>query len=269
MASRVASSVAKAPPPSSILASASRQAARGAPWLASLWLIALTGWYVWTAADEVLHPPNEGDDLKLARLWLGLVAIVVLSHVIFPRRLITLAWLTVLASIAGVMIVASKQAIAALISAWLLVLAWTWGDWLLRRLKGQPANAPFEWVCLALTVGLTLLSIVALGLLITHRMTARWAWSILLIMTLLQWRAFLNCFKRLRRNAVAWSASGQVTAVPEQGVLLVLVGFIGLFNLTWALAPEIMFDSVNYHLGAPKVYLAEHRLVNLYYGGAA
>src|SRR2546425_3851331 len=103
MASRVASSVVEAPPRRSIFTFASKQPARAAPWLASLWLISVTGWYVWTAADAVRHPPNEGDDLKLASLWLALVAIVILSHVIFPRRLITFAWVTVLAAIAGVM----------------------------------------------------------------------------------------------------------------------------------------------------------------------
>jgi len=55
-------------------------------------------------------------------------------------------------------------------------------------------------------------------------------------------------------------------ALPEQSTLLVSVGLIGLFNLAWALAPEIHYDALFYHLAVPKAYLAEHRLVNLGYG---
>ena len=56
---------------------------------------------------------------------------------------------------------------------------------------------------------------------------------------------FHQCRKTLRQNAV------------EYGLLLVIPVFITLLNLVWAVAPEVQFDALNYHLAVPKLYL-EH-----------
>lgn len=241
-------------------------AARLAQWVVTVWLVAMTCWYAWTAAQAVLHPPNAGDDLKLAGAWLAFVVTVVLSHLIFRRRTVTLLWCAALITVGGSMIVLSKQVVAALITIWLLALAWTWGDWLLGRMGAKSSDVPLEWVCLCLSIGLALLSMVGLTLLIAHRMSALWAWIVLSVLTVVQWKSFLGLFERIRRNATAWSASRAKKGLPEQGILLLLMGFIGLFNLAWGLAPEIMYDSLNYHLAVPKAYLADHRIVNLHYG---
>lgn len=243
-----------------------RWAARLAPWVVTLWLVAMTGWYCWTAVQALRHPPNDGDELKLASVWLAFVVTVVLSHLIFRRRIVTLIWSGVLVAVASLMIVLSGQLVAALITIWLVALAWTWGDWLLRRMGAKSSGVPLEWVCLSLSIGLALLSLVGLTLLLAHRMSPLWTWMVLLILTLIQWRSFLEWFKRLWHKARVWSVSREKDGLPEQGMLLVLLGFIGLFNLAWALAPEIMFDAIWYHLAVPKAYLAAQRLVNLTYG---
>src|SRR5205823_3309814 len=239
---------------------------RFAPWIVSLWLVATVGYYAWITAHAILHPPNPGDDLKLAGIWLAFVAAVVVTHAVFRHRLVTFLWLAALGAVGILMIIRSHQFVAALITVWLLTLAWTWGDWLLRRLGAKQFEAPLEWACLSLSIGLTLLSLVWLMLLISHCMSVRWTWTVLLILTLIQSRSVLGWFERIRGQAREWFFSRDKESLPEQGVLFVLVSFIGLFNLAWALAPEIMYDAVHYHLAAPKAYLAEHRLVNLPFG---
>ena len=237
-----------------------------APWLVTSWLVSMTGWYVSTAVRAVRHPVNDGEQIKLAIVWLILAALVGLSHWLLRSRLATILWALALVAAGVVMVILSRQSVSALITIWLLALAWTYGDWLLRRLGAKSVDVPLEWVCLACTIGLVLLSMVGLTLLLVHRMSARWTWILLLALTLIQWRSFLGWFERIRHKATARSVSRIGHALPEQGVLLVLLGVIFLFNLAWALAPEIQFDGTWYHLAAPKAYLAEHGLVNLPYG---
>ena len=237
-----------------------------APWLVTLWLVAMTGWYIETAVRAVRYPINEGNQMQLAMVWLILVAAVVLSHLLLRRRIVTLIWTLGFIAVGLVMIILSRQSVSALITIWLLALTWTWGNWLLRRLGAKSSDVPLEWVCLACTIGFVLLSVVGLTLLLLHRMSASWTWILLLVLSLIQWRSCLGWLERIRHKAMARSISRIDDALPEQGILLVLLGVIVLFNLAWALAPEIMYDGIWYHLAVPKAYLAEHGLVNLPYG---
>jgi hypothetical protein len=59
--------------------------------------------------------------------------------------------------------------------------------------------------------------------------------------------------------------SRQVTATPYEGALVVGIGYSLLLGLTWALAPEVQFDALNYQLAVPRMYLSEGRVVDLHY----
>jgi hypothetical protein len=48
-------------------------------------------------------------------------------------------------------------------------------------------------------------------------------------------------------------------------MLLILVGYTFLINLSWGLAPEIQYDATNYHLAIPKLYAEAHGVVDLPY----
>jgi hypothetical protein len=248
------------------LTSMARRAAVLAPWIVTSWLAVMTSWYLKTVVLTLRHPNNKGDDLKLAAVWLILVAAVVLSHSLLRRRTVTVVWTLGLIAVGLMMVILSRQTVSALITIWLLALAWIYGDWVLRRVGAKPSAVPFEWACLAGTIGLVVLSMVGLTLLLLHRMTARGTWVVLIILTLIQGRSFLALFASSRRKMMSRSGAAIGHALPEQGVLLVLLGLVWLFNLAWALAPEIMYDGIWYHLTAPRTYLNEHRLVNLTYG---
>jgi 4-amino-4-deoxy-L-arabinose transferase-like glycosyltransferase len=56
--------------------------------------------------------------------------------------------------------------------------------------------------------------------------------------------------------------------VGEGGVVVVLLGFVFLLDLSWALAPEVQFDALAAHLPVAKVYV-EHSIVLLPYGYVA
>ena len=60
---------------------------RLAAWAMSLWLAAMTGWYVWTAVNAVRHPLNGGADRRWALLWLAYAGAALLWHGLLRRPL--------------------------------------------------------------------------------------------------------------------------------------------------------------------------------------
>src|SRR5205085_3112016 len=237
-----------------------------APWFVSVWLVVMSAWYLKTAIRSLRYPVNEGNQMQLAMGWLILVAAVVLSHLFLRRRLISVIWGLVVIGMGLTMIILSRQWIPVLIASWLLTLTWAWGDWLLRRLGAGPSDGTLEWICLACAIGLALLSMAGLTLLLQHCMSPSWVWMVLLGLTAVQWRSFVAGFDRIRRNAIGRLTLTKGETLPERGVLFVLLGVVFLFNLAWALAPEIMYDGLSYHLAVPKAYLEAGGLVKLTYG---
>ncbi len=238
------------------------------PWIVSLWLILMTGWYVATTARTLEHPLNRGDDLMWVWRWAGFAVAVVSSHLLVRRRLITLIWLGPLIAVAIAMIALSDQIVAALITGWLLLLAWAWGDWTLRRMGVGRSSLPLDRATVALPLGLALMALVALALCLTHLLTSKWAWLVFSALTLVQGRSLLKVILDFRRLFVSRRPSVGGEPLAEAGILVVLLGFVFLLDLSWALAPEIHYDAVSAHLAVAKYYV-EHPVVLLSYGSVA
>ncbi|MEK6325022.1 MAG: glycosyltransferase family 39 protein [Acidobacteriota bacterium] len=234
-------------------------------WIMSLWLILMTGWYVNTAVDGLEHPLAGGDDLTWVWAWTWFAVAVVLSHVLVRRRLITLIWLGLLTSVAIAMIALSHQIGAALITVWLLLLSWTWGDWTLRRMGLGRSPLALERAVVLLPLGLALMGLVALALSLTQRLTSKWAWIIFLALTLVQGRSLLKVVLACRRLFVPRHRSAEDQPVAETGIIVVLLGFVFLRDLSWALAPERFFDALSSHLPVAKYYV-EHTVGLISYG---
>lgn len=254
-------------PPISVNQTVFRRLAVLLPWIVSLWLILMTGWYAATAVGAFEHPLNTGDDLVWVKVWAGFAIAVVLSHLIGQlirrRRLVTLMWLGVLIATALAMIALSHQVISALITAWLLLLAGVWGDWTLHRL--HVVSKPLDRVPVVIPLGLALLSLLALALCLTQLLTSKWAWLVCSALTLVQYRSIV----KIGRAFVAWVRSRDSScakeSVPEFGLILVLLGFVFLLDLSWALAPEIHSDALVAHLPVAQYYV-EHPVAFLSYG---
>ena len=236
------------------------------PWAMGFWLIVMTGWYVATVVNSLHHPMNTGDDLVWARWWVCLAVAIVLSHLLVRRRLVTLIWLVLLSATAISMIILSQHVTAALITAWLLLLSWAWGDFLLRKIGVPPSGRILERIALAVPLGLALIGLVALVLCMTRFLGPKWAWLSLLILTLAQWRSL----RQLLLNFHRWITSDRPFAAtapisPDVGILVAFMGFVFLLDLSWALAPEIHFDALAAHLPVAQNYV-EHPVGLLSYG---
>jgi hypothetical protein len=228
----------------------------------------MTGWYVATGVRALEHPVNEGDDLRWVCVWLAFVVVVVLSHLLRRRRLITLIWLGLLIAVAIAMTALSGQLVAVLITVWLLLLGWAWGDWTLKRLGVGRSPLRLDSAVMAIPLGLALMALVALALGLTHRLTSKWTWVVFSVLTLIQAKALgdvaLDCYRRF----ISRGRSSELDAAEEGGVVGVLLGFVFLLDLSWALAPEVQFDALAAHLPVAKYY-AENSVTSQSYGWIA
>lgn len=147
---------------------------------------------------------------------------------------------------------------AVLVVIWLLGLATALGSWLRRRFAPGLEAYPFERLLLSITLGLaTLMGLVALmgaaGLLYSWL-----AWSLLVALSLLflPWatRRLAQGFHGFRE---IWkTADLRLVSLVMAAVVLCLVG-----AYLRALAPNVRFDALNYHLGVPAQYVENHTIL--------
>lgn len=260
--------------------------ARLISWVAVAWLAVMTGWYASTVGHSIGHSLNGiWEDVptlvwKAARLpwrrfdgswsglwalaWVACVAAVLGATALVRGRSVAFVCLAMQSAIAVTMLVLSGQLTAALIAAWLLVLAWASADALLRRSGAEPSDASLEWTFVCLALGLVILMTLVMAMGLTRLLAGTSLAVVLAALTLLLRRqlraAAIASWTRLPRRA---GADAPPDRLPEAAALLSLLGFVWLANLTWALAPEVQFDALNYHLAVPRIYLAEHRLLEV------
>lgn len=225
----------------------------------TLWLAAMSGWYVWTAAYAVRHPLNGGLDRQWALLWLLYASIAFLWHGLLRRPLGAAIWGAGLAAIAVAMIVASGGLLSALACLWLLALAGSLGGRLLRLVRATPSEVPFEWSSVAIPAGLATLALAALALGVARLLSPAGVLVLCAALTALEGRRLWASARALPGLLARADVSF------EQRMLLAFCGFVALLNLAWALAPEIQFDALNYHLAVPRTYLEAHRVLDLPY----
>ncbi len=228
-------------------------------WAMSLWLTAMAAWYVWIAIGAVGHPLNVGTDRWWAVICLLFAAAGAACHTMMPRPAAARVWAAAVLAVATAMFVASARVPAALIALWVLALAWSLGERSLQWLRAAPSGTPFERPGIAVTLGLAFLALLGLGLGLARILTPAAVWIALIALTALERRSLLETVRRARRIAAEPNLGF------EESLVLSLSSFVLLLDLAWALAPEINYDALNYHLAVGKIFLGEHRVLDLPY----
>lgn len=232
-------------------------------WLVSLYTALAAGWFVAVTIGALARPLNAGTDHQWAFAFLGLAVVAVLSNVVARRAALRLLYAGV--PLVGVtLIVLSGHLKAAAITVWLLALAAASGGHVLKRLAVAPAVAGIEWVAVATPLGLALLAMLGLCLSLVGLLRPWPVFVALLVLTLAHARGLLGKATEWRRRRPELFASGAVS-VPERNSLVLALGTSFLLALTWALAPEIQFDALNYQLTVPRIYVSRGYLVDLPY----
>jgi hypothetical protein len=196
----------------------------------------------------------------------AVVTVALLVAMLAPVRVRQLALRIAfgLAGLAGAEVaVLSDAAWPVVATGWLLLLAWATAGRLLRLLF-PPQNGPEggEHAVLAIAVGLGITSHFGL-LLAASGLVDRWLLvTIMLAGTVLLGR---DMWMNARFVAKAVSRAAETLATARRAWFTVPIGaYLAVFSvlvLVQAIAPEIQYDSLNYHLTVPRIFIEHHGLL--------
>jgi hypothetical protein len=219
--------------------------------LAAGLLAAAYGRSVWTA---VRHPLNLGSGAAWAAAVLAVLAAVAATAWLWSSA--WRVWLALEAAAAAGMIAASGRAGSALAAAATLLVAASAGSFASRR-AGLSSRRPLpERLAVDVPLGLALLAVAvfALGLL---QSLNRASLALLAAALLAPGARRLPDLRRALLRAGRAPGARRRPATTDERVLLPALGILFLLALAWALAPEIQFDALNYHLAVPAIQLRE------------
>jgi hypothetical protein len=238
-----------------------------------LWIVAMTLAYsvtVLRSLNQLAQSIPFRTDLRwVAVLTASLFALLAIIGLVllqlryrtFPIMRLISAGMVLMGAVA---IVLRQKVLSALIVVWLVLLGYFWAAWIFRRVGAKRSPDNGEWVAIACATGLALISLLPLLPGLTHTLTPRILLVILLVASLLQVRGMVRVALRV------WSWVSERHWLPDPGdperaILECLIAAIVVFNLCWALSPELSFDALNYQLAVPRFYLESHAIVELPY----
>lgn len=222
-------------------------------WSFCAWLLVITGRYVSTTWKTLQHSLNPGDDKSLFAGWVVLCSILIIACIVLPARMVTRGTLAICSVGALAILVLSDTWLPALVAVWLLLICVGTGATILDRL-GVPIDSPSDTVVLAVPAGMAALALAFFALSLAHQLSLFWIGCVLVIGTL----SIIHQGSRMR----SLLASEGQAMTRESALLLAFIAFSALLNLTWAVAPEIQYDALNYHLAMPKIYLDDGGFVD-------
>jgi len=219
----------------------------------SIWLVAVTIRFCLTLYQGLRSPFNLGDDLEWALIWIVAALVLAVLYTFLPARTVTRAWIVTVGVAAVAVIVLSGSLIAMGLAVWLTVLCAGLGIRLLRI--AIPADKiQLEHIVCAVPIGFGALALAVLALGLLKALTPFFIYTLLAASTLF----VVPLVAQLRVVRPAPQVSGM-----DSGFLIGLILLSGLFNLIWALAPEIHYDALNYHLFVPQQYLQHSAIVEI------
>lgn len=222
---------------------------------ALLWSAAVVLVYAYICVDTLFHPFNPGEDQTWASAILGAGAIAAVLHFLAPRRALTVVIPGLIAISAIAIIILSGSVTAVLIALVTFGASIGAGFWILRLLGIADGDRPLDSMLIALMLGIAILActVVALGSVGLLRP------AIIVIVLLIAGAAAIH---PLRDLGFPRGAADE-EKVKEAPALLAIGSFMALINLVWAVAPEVQYDALNYHLPVPAAYASAGRVVDL------
>jgi hypothetical protein len=194
---------------------------------------------------SINNPFNTGADWTWALTWILICALVV----IFKK---SIQLLPILAAI--LILVLSGSWLPALLALWLIFITTAIGGGILLRLVGDDFTVIEYLVCgMPLGFGAVAMGMLLLGL--SGELTRVAVWIFLVVLSgwsVRFWRRHISMFGRPRMS-------------DGEAVLCTLMASVAVVYLFWAVAPEVQFDALNYHLHVPAKYLQNARIIELPY----
>ena len=220
-----------------------------------IWLVVVAVRFCITLIRSVANPFNSGGDWMWCSGWTICCAVlpILAATSTFRKRRIRL--IPLLPAIAIVYL--SGNVGPALAALWLFLLSAGVGAFILRKVVGKN-EATIDYLVCGVPLGTAVISLTILILGLTGHLTVF---------------AVATFCLALSAASVAWGwrdlypPGAQPATTPEKDtrLLCALMGALGLVYLVWAIAPEIQFDALNYHLAVPEKYLENSRVVDLHF----
>jgi 4-amino-4-deoxy-L-arabinose transferase-like glycosyltransferase len=223
-------------------------------WAFLLWVVGATVRFAMTTWRTLHNPYAPGDDGSWFAGWVAVSALMVLAAKLFPPRTLWRGTLVVVAVFAASIFTLSHTWMGVVVALWLLLASIAGGLALLSfcRVQVETLEA-VSTLSIPMGMGMMALAVFTLGLI--GRLTPFWLAALLSTMTLFLLSRKVRSGMLLVRPSLAISRE---FALPAG-----LIALAALLNLTWAVAPEIQFDALNYHLAIPKTYLAAGSIVDV------
>jgi hypothetical protein len=213
------------------------------------------------ARPHVWLPPQNKFEYGWAGLLVGLSAVVALC-VAQRRGLLLLRATAVCVGLCLLLsLVRPRTALAYLGLLWLLTLAVGQGYAVLRRLCPGVALTLLERLLLATALGYGLLSQLTLALALVGWLSPWIVFPTLALLTLACAPALANLAREVRASSRAALRRWREADLRLPAVVLTLLAICFLSCLVWALADEIGYDSMMYHLAYPLHYIKHGGLV--------
>ncbi len=220
----------------------------------AVWLTFVTARFGNTIIKSVANPFNAGMDWWWCGVWILLCALALSATMAMRRSSKKRVWLMPVVP-AVAMLYLSGTFVSALVAVWLFLLCVSIGVFVLQNTIGKD-HAAMEYVVCGVPLGTGFISMGVLALGLTRHLTVMALAGFLGALTLasiIWWR----------RNISLKFRTAVTARVAEDNLVYSLMSATGLVYLLWAVAPEIQFDALNYHLAVPAKYLEHSAIVDL------
>ena len=193
--------------------------------------------------------------------WLLTCGLLVLAAGVLPTKVAKVIPLLPLLGIAFVLALSGAW-FPALLALWLTALCAGIGIYVLQILVGKEYDA-VEYVVCAIPIGTGVIALAVLSVGLSGQLTPDTVWLFVLslsALTLWIWRRQIFALQFQTLTAIK-----KQLFMAEYTVVYAVIAAIAFFYSLWAIAPEIQYDALNYHLAVPAKYLQSSRIVELPY----
>ncbi|HUF18196.1 MAG TPA: glycosyltransferase family 39 protein [Thermoanaerobaculia bacterium] len=232
---------------------------RGLHFASLVWSVCVSVIYLGVCVSTLYSPFGPGYE-KVWAIPLAIVSLLVFSAHFFARPFVLKVLFPCLIGIVSIVILIRSGSVGPfLVAVLLFVAALGFGDGVMRLLwLVRDDSRQMETTLCSLMAGVGLLGLAGFILAILHLL------DVLVVAALLAAGALLSV-RRLRR--LRWRPFSRTDGaeVREAPALVAMGGYIVALNLAWAVAPEIQFDALNYHLHVPASWASAGGAVDLLY----
>jgi hypothetical protein len=224
-----------------------------------LWLIVITSLYISTSLKWLHHPFNKSVyDYVFSLIIAGvMVIIVVLSIILREKAYLIPMFLSLFIVISGLTIsFLSKTIIDLLGFLWIVILGLVIGKRFIKLSSKDLSLSSLETIIFSVAVGLGFYSLLILSFSLLGILYKEAVFFTLILLSLILVKDIIRTLQGFAAEIKKlYLTLRTLPGWPLLSPLLCLISLVIMMNFIGAIAPEVQYDSLNYHLTVPRIYL--------------